>query len=129
MAAQIVCSFYKFGYCKHKEMCRKRHVQEICENSSCDFYTCILRHPKMWQFDPCMFSHNIKDTSFENLEAKIDNLETIISEKDESIKQLTLKIDENSENVERMLEKMNDLEKLESINAVKQSKQIETLEK
>ena len=32
MATQTVCSFYRFGYCKHKELCRKRHVKEICEN-------------------------------------------------------------------------------------------------
>ena len=138
MATQIVCSFFKFGYCKHKEMCRKRHVKEICENSSCDVYTCILRHPKpckffrnhrMCKFDPCMFSHEINNTSDTNLETKIDNLEKIISEKDDIIKQLTQKIDENSDRVKNIIEKMNDLEKLETINAVKQLKQIETLEK
>jgi hypothetical protein len=140
MAAQTVCSFFKFGYCKHKEMCRKRHVTEICENSSCEVYTCMLRHPKickylrnygMCKFDPCMFSHKINDTTQKNLEAKLDanclkivTLEKIISEKDDVIHQLSLKIDENSEEIQRIVEKIKDLEKFESMNAV-----LETLEK
>ena len=76
-----------------------------------------------------MFSHEIKNTSETNLEAKIDNLEQIISEKDEIIKQLTVKIDKHSDNVKKITEKMNDFDNLESINAVKQSKQIDAIEK
>ena len=140
MAAQTVCSFFKFGYCKHKDMCRKRHVTEICETSSCEVFTCMLRHPKickyfrnygMCKFDPCMFSHKINDTAHKNIEVKlddncikIDNLEKIISEKDDVIHKLSMKIEENSEEIQKINEKLKDLEKSESMNAV-----IESLEK
>ena len=59
-----VCLYNKYGYCKHKEMCRKRHVNEMCEKTSCEVYKCTSRHPKIckffWnhghcKFDPCAF--------------------------------------------------------------------------
>ena len=42
----IVCSFFKFGYCKHGETCRKLHLQELCENDVCEnIQSCKKRHP------------------------------------------------------------------------------------
>ena len=66
MAAPSVCLCNKFGYCKHKELCRKQHVNDICENVSCELSLCIWRHPKTCKyyrelgrckFDPCAFKH------------------------------------------------------------------------
>ena len=66
MATQTICLFYKYGYCKHKDTCRKRHVSELCDKTSCDISTCSLRHPKncKWykeygycKFIPCAFKH------------------------------------------------------------------------
>ena len=109
MATQIVCSWNKFGYCRHKEACRRKHVKEICENPSCDFKTCSFRHPKqckfyrdhgLCKFDPCMFSHKVNNTAYEKLEQKceenalkISNIEEILANKDEQINQLIDKID------------------------------------
>ena len=71
MAAQNVCSFYMFGYCKHKEYCRKRHVKETC-----DISTCVYRHPKVCKcyrdyrkckFDPCLFLHKANYTEIDML--------------------------------------------------------------
>ena len=115
-------------------------MTEICDISSCEVFTCMLRHPKickyfrnygMCKFDPCMFSHKINDTAHKNIEVKlddncikIDNLEKIISEKDDVIHKLSMKIEENSEEIQKINEKLKDLEKSESMNAV-----IESLEK
>ena len=110
MATQIVCSWNKFGYCRHKETCRKKHVKEICENPSCEIKMCSLRHPKLCKyyrdhgfckFDPCMFSHKISNAAYEKLEQKfeenalkISNIEEILANKDEQINKLIDKIDE-----------------------------------
>ena len=36
MATQNICNFNKFGFCKFRDRCRKQHVNDKCENSSCD---------------------------------------------------------------------------------------------
>ena len=63
---QNVCPFNKFGYWKHKDMCRKLHINELCENTTCDFSSCKFRHPKTcklyWEYrrcksNPCAFKH------------------------------------------------------------------------
>ena len=90
----------------------------------------------MCKFDPCMFFHEINQTPYKNLEEKLDgntskinNLENMVSEKDETIQQLKTKLYENSEDVKKIYEKLKELEKLESVNADKQAKLIESLEK
>ena len=45
MTAQNVCKWNKFGYCKHKECCRNKHIKELCEYGACDIVNCIFRHP------------------------------------------------------------------------------------
>ena len=82
MAAQTpVCLYNKYGYCKHKEMCRKRHVKEICDNNSCEVYKCTFRHPKIckffWndgqcKFDPCAFLHKDNENSVWKLKKEND---------------------------------------------------------
>ena len=66
MATQNVCSWNKFGFCKHKEKCRKFHEKEVCVDKECDISKCSLRHPKtckyymefkMCKFVPCAFKH------------------------------------------------------------------------
>ena len=46
MATQTkkVCPFNKFGYCKHKDMCRKLHINELCENTKRDVHSGIQKH-------------------------------------------------------------------------------------
>ena len=66
MATQNFCPHNKFGYCKHKQMCRNLHVDVICGNSACDISICLSRHPKACRyyrdygrckFNPCAFLH------------------------------------------------------------------------
>ena len=78
-AAQIVCSFNKFGYCKFRNNCRKMHVNEHCENELCEIRTCRLRHPK-----PCRYFRDFRRCKFSNckfkhivLEIENDSIEQI----------------------------------------------------
>ena len=94
MATQILCSYFKFGYCKHREYCQKRHVKELCELSSCDIANCDKRHPikcKFYRyygqckFDPCMFSHKRDDDGIDALkkemEMVVENIRKVESSK------------------------------------------------
>ena len=74
---QNVCKFNKFGYCRYKENCRKMHVDKLCDNPSCELSKCIQRHPKVckWyrdhircKFDPCKFTHIVKEDNQKTLE-------------------------------------------------------------
>ena len=44
---EVVCKFQKFGFCKYKESCEKRHLEETCEKLSyCESQRkCHKRHP------------------------------------------------------------------------------------
>jgi hypothetical protein len=131
---QNVCHYNKFGYCKHKEACRKQHIFELCENPSCDLKTCILRHPRncKWhrelgrcKFDPCPFKH--EGNSFENYRKENEEIKPKLAEVDRSLKALEEKeiqtnatieklkmINEQSENqnsmYENVMERLNEME-------------------
>ena len=96
MATHNVCLFNKFGYCRYNETCRKLHVNEMCEDNSCQFLKCSQRHPKAckWyrkykrcKFNPCKFSHkdDLEELKLDNQKAlqKIDDIEIILAEKNE----------------------------------------------
>ena len=86
MAAENVCRYNKFGYCKFGEVCRKFHNDELCEDTSCDPLMCQKRHPreckyyrnfKICKFNPCKFSHVLitDDGKFKDIVEKVDNIE------------------------------------------------------
>ena len=118
MATQSVCLFNRFGYCRYKESCRKLHVDELCDYSSCEFSKCIQRHPKTckWykkykrcKFNPCKFSHEddldkLRVDSRKALE-KIGEIEKILEEKDtleNKIKDFENKVDELGMEIKRL---------------------------
>ena len=126
MATQTVCSFYKFGYCKHKEFCRKRHVKETCENLSCDISTCIYRHPKVCKryrdyqyckFDPCLFLHKENNTEIYILTKENEAILTTIKNIENAVKDLDAKIVcsesiiDRLENIQNKFEKVTVIEK------------------
>ena len=43
-----VCTYYKFGFCKFKSICKRQHFDQKCENLSIcrDIAKCMKRHPK-----------------------------------------------------------------------------------
>ena len=98
-----VCSYFKFGYCKHKELCRKNHVKELCEKVDCDISSCFLRHPKICKFyreyqkckfDPCMFRHvdQLSDTDIHLLKKQNEKLLSNIEKLENNLKDLDAKI-------------------------------------
>ena len=110
MAAQTLCLWNKFGYCRYSERCRNYHVNDICQKSSCETFTCRQRHPnpckfyinyKRCKFSPCAFKHEevtIREDSkdleedIKVISDKMNDLETIINEKDSQIQEMSNKI-------------------------------------
>ena len=77
MATQNVCSFFKYGYCKHGKFCRSYHESEICDKKECDVFLCTFRHPiickfykkyKRCKFDPCAYKHEDTENIIEMLQ-------------------------------------------------------------
>ena len=48
--SKMICLYYKFGYCKYNDKCKKEHVEALCENDSCLIFNCDKRHPKCCNF-------------------------------------------------------------------------------
>ena len=106
MATQNVCRYFKFGFCRFKEMCRFMHISEVCENPSCEIKLCNLRHPRICNFfrdynrckfsEWCAFKHVENNThgsdSMKEIIEKLDNLTKAIKEKDIIINDLVDKI-------------------------------------
>ena len=44
-AVDNVCKYFKFGFCKFKDSCMKRHVEEVCAEVNCSLTSCYKRHP------------------------------------------------------------------------------------
>ena len=90
MAAQNVCRYNKYGYCKFGEVCRKLHIDELCEDSACDSRTCDKRHPKECKYytnyrrcnlNPCKFSHLEKmncDEKLKDMAVKVETIEVTL---------------------------------------------------
>ena len=119
MAAQNVknvCLYFKFGYCKHKECCRKQHVKEVCDNKACEVSTCSLRHPKICKFyreygqckfQPCMFRHVDTIIDFDALKNENKNILERLKTIDANLEALNVKILES----EAIVDKLNQVEK------------------
>ena len=128
MAAQTpVCLYNKYGYCKHKEMCRKRHVNEMCEKLSCEVYKCTLRHPKIckffWnngqcKFDPCAFLHKDNENSLWKLKQENEILQEKINNIDKALKTLNQQENETQSTIDKE-QKIDSLQKLVHENTEK----------
>ena len=113
-----MCSFNKSGFWKFGEKCRKKHIKELCQESSCDSKKMCTKTSKRMQVfenigyckfgERCLLSHNIKkDPNIENLEKeyknvrnKLEKLEKLIDEKDKQMENI----------IESMLHKFRKLE-------------------
>ena len=89
-----VCRFGKFGFCRFKESCKRKHFLEVCESKSqCkNIKECHKRHPKpcrrfnleqecIFKGD-CAYSHCDSNLDSENneLKAKVEDLEKRVIE-------------------------------------------------
>ena len=128
MAAHSVCSFNKFGYCKYRNECRKLHVNEMCDGSSCEFLSCKFRHPKIcyWyseygrcKFDPCAFKHVESPTRQIESDMEIlrrehsKTVETMMREKVDLKKQIEI-CDKKLAEIDKYLHKFQTLENIVS---------------
>ena len=110
MAQQNVCGFFKYGFCKFKNVCRKRHVSERCQNASCEIGSCSLRHPKTCRYyrdigyckfgEYCCFNHDSSDDKVKSIaekckkvEEKCDKLEKDLEENKNLGKEIDVKIE------------------------------------
>ena len=107
-----VCKFFKFGYCKHGDACRKLHLKEVCESTD----NCRKRHPALCRyfsnygrckFHLCAYKHIRNET-----ERKIDVLEG--------------KLEQTNSKLQKILEILLSLKSEEARNDVKDVKEADT---
>ena len=94
------CNYNKYGYCKFRDLCRKKHFKEVCQNhNTCDNKNeCNKRHPKTCKNfitdkscrfkDSCAYFHPEQSESDKNknnmitdMQVKIESLERNMKEK------------------------------------------------
>ena len=95
-----VCKFGKFGFCKFKDRCRRKHYTDICERLlGCRNTTeCQKRHPKecnrhftsenkCWFKKDCAYSHSKinHDEEKNKFKKNVDNLEKTVNELDSKV--------------------------------------------
>ena len=135
---ESVCQFNKFGFCKYRKRCFRKHEDKKCEKEQCETMERHLRQPTKCKFFVmyknckfgtfCRFDHDIleevKDTEeIEKIKKDLEEFKKVIVEKDKEIdslqKNLQKKVDD--------LEKSNGAMKkhLEEIKA--ENKELKTL--
>ena len=86
-----LCLHNKFGYCKHKNLCRKLHVKEVCDSAGCNTAHCSKRHPPICKFfsalrrckfgDRCAYIHHDPHSSvLEEIQALKENVKELESQ-------------------------------------------------
>ena len=130
MAAQNICFYNKYGFCKYLEKCRKYHENEKCENVNCEIRECPLRHPQVCRFfrdyrfckfgEWCKFSHEIytnasvQNKEIEKLEDKLKAVENELKKNNEKVsklenemKDIRHKLSEKEQTVSKINKKFN----------------------
>ena len=139
MAAQNVCFYNKYGFCKYLERCRKYHETEVCEKTNCGIRECSLRHPRVCKFfrdlgfckfsEWCKFSHKlnknnaVKNDELNKLEDRLKAVEFELENKnakllklENEIKDVYVKVSEKDQTISKINKKLNVLnEKMMSI--------------
>ena len=105
MAEEVVCLFNKYGFCKFKQICRNRHVAEVCKDGNCETTNCVKRHPRSCRYysfyGRCKFSefcHYSHDIPTKLSQADLNNKENeFLRSRVESIEKKNCEIVENLE--------------------------------
>ena len=111
MAVEAVCQFFKYGFCKYRETCRKFHSEETCENEHCETLNCLKRHPRECKYykiykrckfgSYCLFTHvseeSTKEANDEKLDAKFEYIEKEVENLKATIKASNAKIEDLEE--------------------------------
>ena len=107
MATHNVCSFFKFGFCKHGDFCKNYHEKRICENEACNIPMCSLRHPRI-----CRFFKEYKRCKFDPCAYKHEDSDIIIRHLKEENKAILVKLEKLSNDIELLNEKERDSEEM-----------------
>ena len=107
MATHNVCSFFKFGFCKHGDFCKNYHEKRICENEACNILMCSLRHPRI-----CRFFKEYKRCKFDPCAYKHEDSDIIIRSLKEENKAILVKLENLSKDIEILNEKERDSEEM-----------------
>ena len=103
-----VCNYKKFGFCKFKDLCKKKHLKETCEDlSACEnSKSCHKRHPRGCKRHAvegfcrfglgCAYHHKEPPTTKNHLEInmKVEELERVVNKMADKIVHLEGKIKE-----------------------------------
>ena len=110
-----ICLFYKFGFCRNGDKCKKSHLTEVCNKRECDYKKCDKSCKYQLQrgfckFDSnCSYSHRLPKM-YEDQNMKIEALERQINDQNETIKDLKIKmIEYQKTQVEQLQTQINDL--------------------
>ena len=115
METQRVCRFNKLGYCRFGNTCFRKHVDTMCENSSCSVLECELRHPRKCRYflqyryckfgQYCRYKHEETNCEIINLKIEMEKLKNEIDEKDKNINEKESEISEHKKRIQHQLEK------------------------
>ena len=103
-----------------KEMCRNLHINDICENASCEIKRCNQRHPRecryyreysRCKFNPCKFNHIIQTSQVSD----IGNLMNEIKKCSDQLEVFESQIKMMEQNIIQKEEEINDLKKKNEI--------------
>ena len=119
-----VCLYQKYGFCKYKEMCSKRHLDQECKDLN-DCKTkkiCDKRHPKICKRyvlekscvfgDKCEYLHKENEMETDQIKTKerVDKLEQIVKDKISEEKKMKHAIQELEKVLKAMSRKVIHLE-------------------
>ena len=95
-----VCSWNKYGYCKHGDKCNFKHNKLICVEKNCNVFKCENRHPRKCnfyrefgkcKFTSCAFSHEKQNDVKENnqkileIENKLREIDKVTNQDDSTV--------------------------------------------
>ena len=108
MAGENVCKYNKHGYCKFQSKCDRKHIDKLCEETSCDVDKCKFRHPKSCNYykeygrckfgEWCSYKHDensmkLMESKHVELIRKMDLLEEKMNDKEQIIEEMVKKLD------------------------------------
>ena len=101
---EIICNYYKYGYCKFKDDCENEHENKECTNGSLcnEVRACPFRHPRMCKMmimeglckrgQTCAYNHKLRlshdKEEIKSLQEDVKNLNAEINDMKETLNSL-----------------------------------------
>ena len=108
-----ICQHHKFGFCRYKSECRRKHFSKECEDQDCKTSkTCNKRHPKRcrkYDTGKCRFKN---DCAYKHLKPETQEDTEQIKEKIEVLEKAVQQIIKSNKDNEQLKEKLEVLEKV-----------------